>query len=657
MPTTTGHDAPYPERRRLHENAFDRQCSIAWGKLAARLPGRQARLERFAEQVAALEKNFAHLTEAELAAGVDETRRRLVREGATPRMAGRVFATVREVTRRRLGMFHHPVQLMGGWAMLNGNIIEMATGEGKTITALLPAITSALAGAPVHVITVNGYLASRDAERLAPVYEAFGLRVGLVRHGQSPDERRLAYAADVTYCTNQDLGFDYLKDRLAVGQSRSMVQRAGLDLIGTAQRGTLLRGLHFGIIDEADSILIDEARTPLIISGPSRDLLPETIYAEALDVAAQLRPGIDYAERLKERVVRLTDGGRDRVDDLAAGRGGLWAARRAREEMVTQALSALRLFHKDRQYIVADGKVQIVDEFTGRVTPDRSWELGLHQMIEVKEGCPITAIRQPMARITYNSLFRRYLKLAGMSGTIVEVAGEIKADFDVAVIRIRTHRPSRRRNLGARIYARAADKWASVIEATRGMKARGRPILIGTRSVAASEELSRQLSASGVEHTVLNARQDSTEADIIAEAGRPGRVTVATNMAGRGTDILLAPGVAEAGGLHVILTEYHESSRIDRQLFGRSARQGDPGSYEVIASLEDELFKSPSGSSISRLGLAFPRGGKPLPAALANSLRRTAQARAEKRNAKARLAAVRAEREQQRRLAMTGMSE
>jgi preprotein translocase subunit SecA len=430
---------------------------------------------------------------------------------------------------------------------------------------------------------------------MGPVYDALGLSVGAIRQGMRPPERRAEYARDITYTSNKEIAFDYLRDRLALGRVRTRVRLALEQLAHDRSRAErlVLRGLVFAIVDEADSVLIDEARTPLIISaGGEIEELEEQLYENAIALARELEPETDFTLDVRSRRARLTEAGEARLEALADGIGGMLRGPRRREELVTQALGALHGYQRDVHYLVTEGKVRIVDEFTGRVMPDRTWQRGLHQMIEAKEGCEITAHTEPLARISYQRFFRRYLRLAGMTGTASEVAGELWAVYRLPVARIPTNRPVQRKDWGSRVFATAAAKWTAVVARIRELHEAGRPVLVGTRSVAASEHLAALLSEAGLEHRVLNARQDQEEAEIVAQAGLAGRITVATNMAGRGTDIRLEPSVQAAGGLHVIATERHESHRIDRQLFGRCGRQGDPGSFEAIVSLEDELFQA-----------------------------------------------------------------
>jgi preprotein translocase subunit SecA len=522
----------------------------------------------------------------------DDLRRQLRRDGFRLELVARAFALVRAVSKRTLGMQHFDVQLMGGWVLLHGMVAEMLTGEGKTLTATLPACTAALAGLPVHIVTVNDYLAQRDADLTRPIYEALGLTVGVIVHGMEPAARRAAYACDVTYCTNKELAFDYLKDSLVLRRdaSRLQLQIERLADGPTRFNQLLLRGLCYAIVDEADSVLIDEARTPLIISGGDGDTPAQHIYQIALELAAQLTPTYDFMIEGREHTIQLTPTGQERLALLVQAHSGVWTGRRRREELVRQALTAQHLMQRDKHYLVQDGKVHIVDEFTGRLMPDRAWEHGLHQLVETKEGCPLTGLHEPLARMSYQRFFRRYLRLAGMTGTAWEVRRELWSVYRLAVVRIPTNRPLQRSSLRHSVYATTHAKWEAIVARITNLHQAGRPILVGTRSVAASEHLSHLLTAAGLPHQLLNARQDSEEASIIAQAGEFERITVATNMAGRGTDIRLAPGVARHGGLHVLATEGHEARRIDRQLFGRCGRQGDPGSYEMLVSLEDEII-------------------------------------------------------------------
>jgi preprotein translocase subunit SecA len=534
------------------------------------------------------------LQDAEILEIARQLRVTLTRHGLIEPAVAECFALVREVAARVIGKRHFDVQILGGYALLRGYVAEMQTGEGKTLTGTLPACTVAFGGSPVHIVTVNDYLAARDAELMGPIYRALGLTVGVIVHGLSPDQRRAAYACDVTYCTNKELVFDYLKDRLSVGRIANRVQLHLERLTGeqSSAQGLLLRGLHFAIVDEADSVLVDEARTPLIIAGRGSDIHERHVYEQALSIARRLKRGSEFQLKSREQRIRLTEAGTARLKEVTRSMGGVWQGRARREDLVRHALTALYLFDRDKHYVVQDAKVQIVDEYTGRVMADRSWERGLHQMIEAKEDCPLSDRQETLARISYQRFFRRYFRLAGMTGTAREVAGELWTVYRLGVVTIPTNRPLRRQGWPQRLHVASARRWRDVVETVQVLHREGRPVLIGTRSVAASEHLSRLLLESGLPHRVLNARQDKEEADIVAQAGQPCQITVATNMAGRGTDILLQPGVVERGGLHVIATERHDAGRIDRQLFGRGGRQGDAGSYQAFLSLEDELFTS-----------------------------------------------------------------
>jgi preprotein translocase subunit SecA len=644
----------YPERSLPEPGAFDRALLSAFARLSSRFEQGAERLAPMVADVEACGLRLAALSEGPLREVSSELRVALVRHGFRADLVARTFALVREVSHRLLGLRHYPVQIMGGWTLIRGMLAEMETGEGKTITAALPAATAALAGIPVHVVTVNDYLAARDAELLEPVYRFLGLTVGVVQHGQEPSGRRAAYACDVTYAVNKEIAFDYLRDKLTLG-ARSMRSNIMVDRLGSASAGSqlLLRGLRFAVVDEADSVLVDEARTPLIISGAAAEDDTAEVYALALSIAARLEPDHDFELVKNEQAAQLTPAGSARLAIETGGFGGLWQARRAREELVENALSARHLFTRGKHYAVIDGAVQIVDEHTGRISEGRAWQHGLHQMIEVKEGCALTSCRETLASITYQRFFRRYQHLCGMSGTLAEVAGELRAVYGVKTLRIPTNRPSRRSNLGVKLHRSRTQKWQAVIAAAHAQMNCGRPVLVETRSIRDSEELSGLLSNVGLEHVVLNAHHDKREAEIIAQAGQQGRITVATNMAGRGTDIILGDGVAPRGGLHVILTEFHDARRIDRQLIGRGGRQGDPGSFEAIVSLEDDIFTRfaarASGIAHRLMPALSPAWGS-----LAQLLRRHAQGAAERAHLHMRREVLRSQRQLDKALAFSG---
>jgi len=593
----------YPEREERPLGKVDQWAATVGGVFAPWLRPSAEKFIGIVEAVKPHEQEIKGFSDREILEVAQSLRPRLRSEGFREDLVARTFAIVREVSQRKLNMRHMDVQLVGGLVMLNGMVAEMETGEGKTLTATLPACTLALGGVPVHIITVNDYLAQRDAEWMEPVYTALGLKVGVIQHGIDPAARREAYGSDITYCTNKEVAFDYLRDRIVLWDRPTSVRLQIERLFGKKSRlqKLAMRGLHFAIVDEADSVLVDEARTPLIISSEGDGLYDASIYRYALGIAEELTLGRDFKILQSERTVEITQKGKDRIGDFTWADLGIWANVDQREELVRQALVALNLFERDKQYLVQEDKVQIIDEYTGRLMADRSWEGGLHQLIEIKEGCEATSIKETRARISYQRFFRRYRWIAGMTGTAREVAGELWSIYRLRVVTVPTNRPIKRHRLPDRVFSLADKKWESVVKTVSDMHRIGRPILVGTRSVEASEHLSRLLNDVGLPHKVLNARQDKEEAEIIVRAGEHGQIVVATNMAGRGTDIRLAPGVADLGGLHVIATERHEAGRIDRQLFGRCGRQGDPGTCEAFASLEDELIIVYIGKLLRRL--------------------------------------------------------
>lgn len=624
----------YPERESTPPSRFGDFAQRLTGPLARRRGAAHLDAKRFLERVNSLGAKLAALESVQLSNYASELREKLLRDGLAEEHCAQAFAVVREMSDRILGMRHFDCQIMGGWAMLQGMLAEMETGEGKTLTATLPACTAAMAGIPVHVITVNDYLATRDSELMSPLYNMLGITVGAISDKtQDPRQRKIIYECDIAYCTNQQVAFDYLRDRVTMGHRRGNLFRS-IDGIAEGDKagGLILRGLCFGIVDEADSVLIDEARTPLKLSGPSGKQIQARILHQALRLADRLENyGNGY--RVNDRNVTLTTNGKAYLSQLVESMDNHWASARRRELLVTQALTAKHLFVKDHHYLVRDGQIQIIDQNTGRVMPDRSWELGLHQMIEKKEGLEVSDPSESIARITYQRFFRRYLRLGAMSGTAREVSGELWSVYRMPVVKIPTHKPSRRTVLRSRMHRSANEKWQDVVAQTEAMHMRNRPVLIGTRTVAASENLSQLLSEAGLTHQVLNARHDRSEAIIIAQAGMPGRITVATNMAGRGTDIRLAPGVAKAGGLHVIATELNDARRIDRQLFGRCARQGDPGSVDAILSWEDELLTICAPRLIKAVARRINSGQLNFTYWTGQLLTRIAQRRVERRNA------------------------
>jgi preprotein translocase subunit SecA len=520
------------------------------------------------------------------------------------RLLPEAFALVCVASRRLLNMRPFDVQLAAGVVLHKGGLAELATGEGKTLVASLPAFLNALEGKGTHVITVNDYLARRDAEHLGPVYRALGLTVGCIQQQMGDQDRTAAYRCDITYGTASEFGFDFLRDRLKVAGTKGQESpfwgpwsRAGYS---APLDTSVQRKHHFALVDEADNIFIDEARTPLIIATPTRPATPEeqVIFQWADKLARQMEPQQHFTLDMKKQKLELTSEGKQLMryanPPTAAGSAAKSHAVDKLVEHVEQALHAHYRFRRDQHYMIDDkNKVVIIDEFTGRPMPDRHWREGLHQAVEAKESVQINHPSEHAAQITFQSYFRLYKKLAGMTGTALQNRWEIRRVYKIWVVCVPTNRPCRRRDLPDRVFPNEDAKFDAVVEEVIRMKAQGRSVLIGTRSVDKSQELSRRLALKGIEHQVLNARPEhaAREAEIVARAGQTGTVTIATNMAGRGTDIKPDRNVLSAGGLHVLGTERHESRRIDRQLIGRTGRQGDPGSSQFFLSLEDELLE------------------------------------------------------------------
>jgi preprotein translocase subunit SecA len=594
---------------------------------------RLGRLRSIVARVNALEAEITKRSDTELGRAAAELRRRLSLGETLDDLLPEAFALVREAAVRRISQRHFDVQILGGLAIHRGWVAEMQTGEGKTLAATMPAFLNALTGRGVHVVTTNDYLASRDAEWMGGIYRALGLTVGCLVHGLTDGQRVAAYAADITYGTNKEFAFDYLRDQLRRHASHSAPTQGVFERAGRGGRRALCvqREHHFAIVDEVDCILIDEARTPLIISERQGEESPyAAAYHAAREVAGGFHPGRDYTLDRVARRVELTVAGVARARETAPE---VVPPNRPFEHLVTQALRAEHLFQRDREYLVVDGAVCIVDEFTGRRMPDRSWSLGLHQAIETREAVTIQEENRTLASVTFQRYFKLYRKLAGMTGTAREARAEFRRVFGLPVLAVPTNRPMRRRRLPYRVLPSWQDKYQALTDRIAELHSAGRPVLVGTRSVHRSEELSRFLHERTIDHSVLNARNHAEEAQVIARAGQPGRVTISTNMAGRGVDIVLGDGVADLGGLHVLGTELHEAGRIDRQLGGRAGRQGDPGSYEFFLCLEDEIL-----GRWSRLVAAWLHGRRsPLLCTLALPLALLAQRWVQKRHLTIRL--------------------
>ena len=540
------------------------------------------KLRRIVEQkINPLEDSMRKLSDTSLSGKTLEFKERLAKGETLDDILPEAFAVVREASRRVLGMRHFDVQLIGGIVLHQGKIAEMSTGEGKTLVATAPTYLNALAGKGVHVITVNDYLAKRDSEWMGQVYKFLGLSVGLIVHDMDFHQRKLAYNSDITYGTNNEFGFDYLRDNMVVSLDQ-MVQRP----------------LHYCLIDEVDSILIDEARTPLIISGPGQKSTDD--YYKLAQCVPKLKKDEDYTIDEKQKTVAPTEAGVAKMEKLLGVKNLYDSENLELNHLFTQALRAQTMMIRDRDYVVKDGKVIIVDEFTGRLMYGRRYSDGLHQAIEAKEGLQVERESQTLATITFQNYFRMYDKLAGMTGTAMTEEQEFIKIYGLEVVQIPTNKPIQRVDLPDAIYKTKRGKYRAVVREVIRRHETGQPILIGTTSIEQSEELSHMLKQAGIVHNVLNAKYHELEANIVAQAGQRGQVTIATNMAGRGTDIVLGEGVAELGGLAIIGTERHESRRIDNQLRGRAGRQGDPGSSQFFLSLEDDLMRIFGGDNIKK---------------------------------------------------------
>jgi preprotein translocase subunit SecA len=619
--------------------------------------------QRNVARVNALEAQTSALSDAELAARTGELRRRQQAGETLDELLPEAFAVVREAARRTLGMRHFDVQLVGGMVLHDGKIAEMRTGEGKTLTATLAVYLNALAGKGVHVVTVNDYLASRDAEWMGRVYRFLGMSVGVILSQQSTEDKRVAYAADITYGTNNEFGFDYLRDNM---EYRAEDRRQ--------------RGLSYAIVDEVDSILIDEARTPLIISGPAED--STELYRKMNEIPpllkrqAQEEGDGDFWVDEKQHQVHVSEEGHEKIEDILSQRGLLASGESlyAPQNIILMhhlnaALRAHHLFHRDQHYVSQNGEIVIVDEFTGRLMPGRRWSEGLHQAVEAKEGVAIQQENQTLASITFQNYFRMYQKLAGMTGTADTEAYEFQEIYRLETVVIPTHRPMIRIDQQDKIYRTVREKYQAILDDIRECHARGQPVLVGTTSIENSEVLSRLLTQNGLQHQVLNAKQHAREAEIVAQAGRPGMITIATNMAGRGTDIVLGGNVEKqvdllrldsnvpeeqkqqrietlrsewlqlheqvvaAGGLKIVSSERHESRRIDNQLRGRSGRQGDPGESRFYLSMEDPLLRIFAGDRMRMImdRLKMPEG-EAIEAGMVSRSIETAQRKVEARN-------------------------
>ncbi len=572
------------------------------------------KLQPLVDRINSFESEIKTLSDAELKAKTPEFKQRLEGGESLDELLPEAFAVTREAARRVLGLRPFDVQLMGGIVLHQGKIAEMKTGEGKTLVATMPVYLNALTGRGVNVVTVNDYLATRDSEWMGQVYRFLGLDVGVIVHGLEDAERKAAYGSDVTYGTNNEFGFDYLRDNMKYS-IEDMVQRE----------------FHYAIVDEVDSILIDEARTPLIISGPSED--STDLYYRVNQISPHLKRETDFAVDEKARAATLTEEGVARCEKLLGVKNLYDPAQAELLHHVQQALKAHALFKRDVDYLVKDGQVVIVDEFTGRIMPGRRYSDGLHQALEAKEGVKIESENQTLASITFQNFFRMYEKLAGMTGTAETEAAEFQKIYNLEVVVVPTHMDMIRKDYPDVVFRTESEKFEAAIKEIKSLHDQGRPVLVGSSSVDNSERLSKMLKHQGIKHEVLNAKHHEREAEIIAHAGERGWITIATNMAGRGTDIVLGEGVADMGGLHILSIERHESRRIDNQLRGRSGRQGDLGSSRFYLSLEDDLLRIFGSDRISgimdKLGM---NEGEPIEHSMLSKAIENAQRKVEAHN-------------------------
>lgn len=648
----------YPQKLECRLNELEQVISRWFERVYESFTHKRYSKAYIVKQINQHQQALQDCSELELTQVIYQLREQLYRQGLLQPLIIKTFAVIRETADRTLGTRHFDVQLFGGWLMINGMLAEMKTGEGKTLATTLPACTAALSGVPVHVITANDYLAARDAENMLPLYQRLGLSSGSVIEGMNTKQRRTIYQCDIVHTSNKQIVFDYLRDRIDIQNDTGALRFQYRQIQRQRQtKQLLLRGLCFALIDEADNALIDEAKTPLIISKTLPEQEPVETYSDALYLASMLNINQDFSINKKTREIKLSHMGEDKLTDLIIGLPEHWRNKRKREMLVKLALTADYFYKKNTHYVVIDDQIKIVDEFTGRLMADRTWEQGLHQMIEAKEGCLISDQREPVARISYQHFYSRYLKLAGASGTLREVSTELQQVYGLNVKKVPRNKPLKRIMLPQRIYRNREIKQQQLINRISKLHQQQHPVLIGTCSVEESEQVSLWLKQAGYKHRVLNAKQDREEAEIIAQAGQKKAITVATNMAGRGTDITLGSGVAELGGLHIIALSCNDLRRIDRQLYGRCARQGDPGSAEAILSLQDPALEQFYSSAMLKLFFATSCGNKYVPNFIAKRILAFLQQKNQKEQKQIRKLLIKQDRHLQRILAFSGKFE
>jgi preprotein translocase subunit SecA len=629
---------PVARARHRDVNIPLRAWARAQGSRAGAPLRRRAALQA-ARSAALLEPRLRACSQEELDRRRRELGLALRRHGLIEPVIIETMALVREACRRTIGLVPFVEQLAGGYGLLFDAAVEMDTGEGKTLTTLIPGSVRALAGRSVHVVTANDYLADRDGKLLRPAFESLGLSVGIVTHESAPPARRGAYACNVTFVSNKEVAFDFLRDRLITprypGAGDVQLKMRKAMVAADAFTEPLLPELDVAIVDELDSVLIDDAGTPLVISATTPSALDDATARQAIDVGGQLSVGEHFIVDLQGTAVELTAAGRERIAHMTEHLGGAWRHRIRRSELARQAVTAKQVLKRGLHYLVEDDKVIMIDTYSGRRMPDRYWGQDLHRLIELKEDCGNSGTRKSLASISFQRFFRSYRTLSGMSGTVSEVADEFARVYGLRLVRIPRRLPNRRRGARRRVFADRARLWAAAAQYVRDLHDAGRPVLIGVRSVVEAERASEALQVLGIRHDVLSAANHAEEAAIVARAGVPGAVTVATNMAGRGTDIVLGEGVAGSGGLVVMLCERHDSRRVDRQLMGRCGRQGDPGlTIEFVSAGDTVLNTLPPGlRGLAKLTLLGPTA--------AGLIFRLAQLRAERAHAARRIELVR----------------
>ena len=646
----------YPENAQEQSDLLQRCVErVRCNRQSKRL--RYSGFKKHAKELNKLAANYEALSEQGFAAQWLELRRQLQTNGIDRTGLTSGLALAKVGVKEEFGFELHDEQLFCAWALMHGSLAEMATGEGKSVTAGVAAVIAAGGGSPVHVITTNDYLVERDATAMRGLFARFGLSSAYVTPEHSDDERRDAYSADICYVSNKQLVFDYLRDRQTLGNRPGSIQARLLGVAKSQASTPLLKGLCFAIVDEADSVLIDDAITPLILSQQVNGDTDEIQAITAISLAHRLTVGDHFGIDRRSKSVTLTGSGEAQLAESASGIDGVWKNRRFRHELVRQALAALNLFHRDVDYLVREGEVVLIDQSTGRVMPDRKLQQGLHQMLEIKEQCNLSGRSETISSLSFQNYFLRYKHLCGMTGTASEALKELRSIYRLPVVNIPTHNKNARKARPSCFSTDETEHLERLLERIRQRNETGQPVLVGTRSLAKSEQIAECLVAAGFNPTLLNARQDAQEAQVVAQAGERSAITIATNIAGRGTDIPVSESIRLLGGLHVIVAELNDNRRIDRQLIGRCARQGDPGTYEYILMLDDELLVKQVPFLLAQLKRARTIVPAFLWHALCLGISKQAQARQERQQRDTRKRVSQADLQMQQRLSFAGYQE